>query len=79
MLSDSWSIIFIITPIVLVIFLKLYTIFNKNLSRKKYLNFTNQKDEKNPYFTIGFFHPFCNSGGGGERVLWSAVKTIQDS
>ena len=28
--------------------------------------------------TIGFFHPFCNSGGGGERVLWSAVKAIQD-
>jgi len=29
-------------------------------------------------FTVGFFHPFCNSGGGGERVLWSAVKAIQD-
>ncbi len=29
-------------------------------------------------FTVGFFHPFCNSGGGGERVLWSAVKVIQD-
>eukprot|EP00742_Colponemidia_sp_Colp-10_P003879 GILJ01004131.1.p1 GENE.GILJ01004131.1~~GILJ01004131.1.p1 ORF type:complete len:468 (+),score=60.41 GILJ01004131.1:111-1406(+) len=28
--------------------------------------------------TVGFFHPYCNSGGGGERVLWCAVKTIQD-
>jgi hypothetical protein len=18
----------------------------------------------------GFFHPYCNDGGGGERVLW---------
>jgi hypothetical protein len=24
--------------------------------------------------TIGFFHPFCNAGGGGERVLFCAMK-----
>lgn len=23
--------------------------------------------------TYGFFHPYCNAGGGGERVLWQAV------
>ncbi|KAH8697157.1 putative alpha-1,2-mannosyltransferase [Talaromyces proteolyticus] len=27
---------------------------------------------------IGFFHPFCNAGGGGERVLWTAVKATQE-
>lgn len=26
--------------------------------------------------TIGFFHPFCAGGGGGERVLWRAVHTL---
>ncbi|KAG7212600.1 hypothetical protein KM043_012894 [Ampulex compressa] len=26
---------------------------------------------------VGFFHPYCNAGGGGERVLWAAVKAIQ--
>ncbi|KAI4171723.1 MAG: hypothetical protein LQ346_008712 [Caloplaca aetnensis] len=26
---------------------------------------------------IGFFHPFCNAGGGGERVLWAATKATQ--
>lgn len=26
---------------------------------------------------VGFFHPFCNAGGGGERVLWAAVRTTQ--
>jgi alpha-1,2-mannosyltransferase len=25
---------------------------------------------------IAFFHPFCYSGGGGEKVLWTAVDTI---
>lgn len=24
---------------------------------------------------IGFFHPYCNAGGGGERVLWAAIRT----
>ncbi|XP_073954354.1 ALG11 alpha-1,2-mannosyltransferase isoform X2 [Choristoneura fumiferana] len=25
---------------------------------------------------VAFFHPYCNSGGGGERVLWVAVKAL---
>lgn len=28
-------------------------------------------------FNVGFFHPYCNAGGGGERVLWTAVKALQ--
>ncbi|CAM1509190.1 Fc.00g029290.m01.CDS01 [Cosmosporella sp. VM-42] len=27
---------------------------------------------------VGFFHPFCNAGGGGERVLWAAILATQD-
>ncbi|KAI1101387.1 glycosyltransferase family 4 protein [Jackrogersella minutella] len=26
---------------------------------------------------VGFFHPSCNAGGGGERVLWAAVRATQ--
>ncbi|OJT12992.1 GDP-Man:Man(3)GlcNAc(2)-PP-Dol alpha-1,2-mannosyltransferase [Trametes pubescens] len=26
---------------------------------------------------IGFFHPYCNAGGGGERVLWAAIHALQ--
>ncbi|KAI0783434.1 mannosyltransferase [Abortiporus biennis] len=26
---------------------------------------------------VGFFHPYCNAGGGGERVLWTAIAQIQ--
>ena len=25
---------------------------------------------------IGFYHPFCNGGGGGERVLWKLIDTL---
>eukprot|EP00056_Hartaetosiga_gracilis_P004029 m.70666 g.70666 ORF g.70666 m.70666 type:complete len:529 (+) comp11674_c1_seq1:99-1685(+) len=27
---------------------------------------------------IGFFHPFCNAGGGGERVLWTAINAVHN-
>ncbi|KAJ7041151.1 mannosyltransferase [Mycena alexandri] len=27
--------------------------------------------------TFAFFHPYCNAGGGGERVLWAAIAYIQ--
>ena len=26
--------------------------------------------------TVGFFHPYCNAGGGGERVLWQLIDVI---
>ncbi|XP_047353761.1 GDP-Man:Man(3)GlcNAc(2)-PP-Dol alpha-1,2-mannosyltransferase-like isoform X1 [Vespa velutina] len=26
---------------------------------------------------VAFFHPYCNAGGGGERVLWAVIKAVQ--
>jgi len=26
--------------------------------------------------TIGFFHPYCDAGGGGERVLWVLIDAL---
>jgi len=26
---------------------------------------------------VAFFHPYCNAGGGGERVLWCAIRSLQ--
>lgn len=52
--------------------LKLSAYFVKKSSQLRY------RIKAKDAFTIGFFHPFCNSGGGGERVLWSAVKIIQE-
>ncbi|KIM43076.1 glycosyltransferase family 4 protein, partial [Hebeloma cylindrosporum] len=34
----------------------------------------NQHDRKR---IVGFFHPYCNAGGGGERVLWTAIASMQ--
>ena len=32
--------------------------------------------EKKP-IVVAFFHPYCNAGGGGERVLWCGVRALQ--
>jgi alpha-1,2-mannosyltransferase len=34
---------------------------------------TNGKNVK----IIGFFHPNCDCGAGGEMVLWTAIKALQ--
>ncbi|XP_072118945.1 GDP-Man:Man(3)GlcNAc(2)-PP-Dol alpha-1,2-mannosyltransferase isoform X1 [Mobula birostris] len=28
--------------------------------------------------SVAFFHPYCNAGGGGERVLWCAIRALQE-
>ena len=70
-----------LTFVILFVLLKLIGARVKTSSKQKYPSCQNESLNKkdNPYFTIGFFHPFCYSGGGGERVLWSAVKILQDT
>lgn len=36
-----------------------------------------QKKKVDGRTVVGIFHPYCNAGGGGERVLWCAVRAIQ--
>jgi alpha-1,2-mannosyltransferase len=31
----------------------------------------------NPPLIVGFLHPYCNAGGGGERVLFAAISYLQ--
>lgn len=38
-------------------------------------NLTVEGTSKRNSRIFGFFHPYCNAGGGGEKVLWKAVET----
>ncbi|KAF9208254.1 asparagine-linked glycosylation protein [Haplosporangium sp. Z 27] len=38
-----------------------------------------ENQSNKPYMIAGFFHPYCNAGGGGERVLWTAIRDIQEN
>jgi len=52
------------------------------LNKKYYIDIPNREAKikemikKNEKVKVAFFHPFCFSGGGGERVLWVAIDTI---
>ena len=41
-----------------------------------YLFFVYCRRNKKPG-SFAFFHPYCDAGGGGERVLWRAIYTMQ--
>ncbi|KAK4610242.1 GDP-Man:Man(3)GlcNAc(2)-PP-Dol alpha-1,2-mannosyltransferase [Fulvia fulva] len=38
---------------------------------------TSQHVDESYHGVIGFLHPFCNAGGGGERVLFAAILATQ--
>ncbi|EDV98003.1 GH17189, partial [Drosophila grimshawi] len=42
---------------------------------KKIIQGTQSKKDR---LYVGIFHPYCNAGGGGERVLWCAVRALQN-
>lgn len=37
---------------------------------------SNVSDDKSAAFIVAFFHPYCSSGGGGERVLWKTIEAL---
>lgn len=63
--------IFVLTAFFLVFF----TFLIKILVIAKY--FVQKRTRKTSGKVVGFFHPYCNAGGGGERVLWCAIRAIQ--
>ncbi|XP_014230466.1 GDP-Man:Man(3)GlcNAc(2)-PP-Dol alpha-1,2-mannosyltransferase [Trichogramma pretiosum] len=56
--------LFVFIPSLVAIYLKIKFIFRR------------RKGTKNE-ISVGIFHPYCNAGGGGERVLWAGVKALQ--
>ena len=39
---------------------------------------TSSRASAPPPTTVAFFHPFANTAGGGERVLWCAIKALEE-
>ena len=52
--------------VLLVLAVRLWLQSNRNVRRAR---------DNRP--TVAFFHPYCNAGGGGERVLWCAIRSLQ--
>ncbi|QLL31462.1 hypothetical protein HG536_0B03250 [Torulaspora globosa] len=45
------------------------------LHREEFVNKLVPELRRNKRVLYGFFHPYCNAGGGGEKVLWKAVES----
>ncbi|KAG5868191.1 hypothetical protein JTB14_030264 [Gonioctena quinquepunctata] len=62
-------VIFIVLSVCLVT--PLYYIYLKRKFKKERLKNLASK------IRVGIFHPYCNAGGGGEKVLWVALQALQ--
>ncbi|KAK9874479.1 hypothetical protein WA026_002827 [Henosepilachna vigintioctopunctata] len=64
------ALVSLISVIFIVICLLVFIQYFKRLFHKNKI--INSKTLK-----VGIFHPYCNAGGGGERVLWVALELLQ--
>nr|CAG4642565.1 EOG090X07J8 [Evadne anonyx] len=64
----------ILLPLVVVFILVCFPLLLRWIFRRRNAAL---KKQLNGRKSIGIFHPYCNAGGGGERVLWCAVRAIQ--
>ncbi|SCU89831.1 LAFA_0E21242g1_1 [Lachancea sp. 'fantastica'] len=44
-------------------------------NREEFVNRMVASERAYKRIIYGFFHPYCDAGGGGEKVLWKAVET----
>jgi len=59
-------------------FILLLAAFTSILCLKlKFLTSRTSKKSDSHQKVIAFFHPYCDAGGGGERVLWCGIRSIQ--
>ncbi|KAL1502851.1 hypothetical protein ABEB36_007932 [Hypothenemus hampei] len=38
--------------------------------------FSSERRKRGDRFSVGIFHPYANAGGGGEKVLWVALRAL---
>ncbi|PFH54018.1 glycosyltransferase family 4 protein [Amanita thiersii Skay4041] len=69
---------FFLFPFLLAVpFLYAFRLRRRNISKKGVIISALGLPQNLTHQFLGFFHPYCNAGGGGERVLWTAVAAIQ--
>ena len=71
--------LFVCAPIIALLFIVRIIIRRRSASLLEDLKSPQSGDvgSSKRRLVVGFFHPYCNAGGGGERVLWCTVRALQ--
>ncbi|KAL4229705.1 asparagine-linked glycosylation protein [Mactra antiquata] len=76
-LSEMFGFLILLCIIFIISLIVLYTLL-KRWIRQRTKTLLPHLREKPSTVIVGFFHPYCNAGGGGERVLWVAIRSLQN-
>lgn len=79
LLATLATFIFFATCILVLFITARWWIRNKGKSsfQSSSTSFEVDNDRSCKSLTIAFFHPYCNAGGGGEKVLWTGIRALQ--
>ncbi|XP_062513985.1 GDP-Man:Man(3)GlcNAc(2)-PP-Dol alpha-1,2-mannosyltransferase-like [Corticium candelabrum] len=71
------SCVFVFAPVLLLGVFARYAIRRKSARLLQELKSSESGEFSKRRLVVGFFHPYCNAGGGGERVLWCMLRALQ--
>ena len=66
-----------LTTLIVVVFCLRWYVRRRSKDALPHLRAVPQKGQDIRPVVVGFFHPYCNAGGGGERVLWTGIRALQ--
>ncbi|XP_022800947.1 GDP-Man:Man(3)GlcNAc(2)-PP-Dol alpha-1,2-mannosyltransferase-like [Stylophora pistillata] len=79
--ASIWAVMIGILSVIilaLVVFALRFYVRRKSKNALPHLRSAGGKGEHFRPVVVGFFHPYCNAGGGGERVLWTGIRALQN-
>ncbi|OXB44568.1 hypothetical protein B1J92_D01122g [Nakaseomyces glabratus] len=68
------TMLWVVVAAVLLFVLPVVRVPMLDLTRRNIIRWQRGGIQKYTTRYYGFFHPYCNAGGGGEKVLWKAVQ-----
>ena len=71
--AGKWTLIVLLAIVVSLVLLKLIILWKTGRRMKRWGLYGLSYRP----VVVGFFHPYCSSGGGGERVLWHSILALQ--
>lgn len=73
-----WILLSIVVVCLCCVGIRVFLTLKTRRKLKRWISSSSSFSPASRPFVVGFFHPYCDAGGGGERVLWHAVHALQN-